>query len=138
MLGNVFVSVGHNGASKVSRHPTVRSVLLDLQRNLGKDGGVVMEGRDIGTVVFPDAEVKIFLTAAPEVRAKRRVAELNAMGQQVDFEDILDTIKDRDRRDSARSIAPLVAAKDAVIVDSSDLSIEQAVERLLSLARNRG
>jgi cytidylate kinase len=125
------------GASKVSRHPTVRAALLDMQRNLGKDGGVVMEGRDIGTVVFPDAEVKVFLTAAPEVRARRRVAELNAMGQQVDFEDILDSIKDRDRRDSARSVAPLVQARDAVTVDTSDLGIDQAVDCVVDLVRSR-
>jgi cytidylate kinase len=123
------------GASQVSAHPEVRAALLDLQRQLGKGGGVVLEGRDIGTVVFPDAEVKVFLTARPEVRAQRRYDELLAKGEQVSFEVTLDEVRRRDHNDTHRAVAPLVRADDAVEVDSSDKSVEDAVASIVGRVR---
>jgi CMP/dCMP kinase len=129
------------GASQVSAHPEVREALLALQRHLGKHGGVVLEGRDIGTVVFPDAEVKFFLTARPEVRAKRRYDELVAKGERVSFEATLEEVKTRDHNDTHRSVAPLRTATDAIVVDSSDKTIAEAVtfmvERVRALAPSR-
>jgi cytidylate kinase len=115
------------GASRVSAAPGVRDALFQLQRLAGEDGGVVLEGRDIGTVVFPDAEVKFFLTASPEVRARRRHEELLARGQDVGYEKTLDEVRARDRNDTMRPVAPLRQAADAVLVDSSDRSIEDVV-----------
>jgi len=115
------------GASTVSAHPEVRAALLDLQRQAGAEGGVVLEGRDIGTVVFPDAELKFFLTARPEVRAKRRFDELTAKGQSVTFEDTLADVKRRDEQDTTRAAAPLRRADDATEIDSSSLTIDDAV-----------
>jgi cytidylate kinase len=115
------------GASQVSAHAEVRAALLDLQRQLGREGGVVLEGRDIGTVVFPDAEVKFFLTARDEVRAKRRWDELVAKGESVSFEATLEEVRKRDDNDTNRALAPLRQASDAVLVDSSDISIEDTV-----------
>jgi CMP/dCMP kinase len=115
------------GASKVSAHPEVREALLDLQRQAGKDGGVVLEGRDIGTVVFPDAEAKFFLTARAEVRAKRRFDELVGKGEKVSFEATLEEVVRRDEADTKRVHAPLRKADDAILVDSSDWSADQAV-----------
>jgi CMP/dCMP kinase len=120
------------GASTVSAHGEVRSVLLDLQRQAGKDGGVVLEGRDIGTVVFPKADVKFFLTASPEVRAKRRHEELVAKGQNVTFDETLADVKERDARDEGRAVAPLKRADDALLVDSTPMSIDQAVAFMLA------
>jgi cytidylate kinase len=122
------------GASEVSRHPEVRAALLDLQRELGRDGGVVLEGRDIGTVVFPDAETKVFLTAGAEARARRRVEDLANRGIQADFGQTLAEIQARDAQDSTRPVAPLRAADDAIIVDTTGLDIEAVVERLASIA----
>lgn len=118
------------GASQVSAHPEVRAALLDLQRRLGAGGGVVVEGRDTGTVVFPHAHAKFFLTATDEERARRRVAELAATGQAVDYEVTLREIRERDHRDASRDVAPMVPAEDAVIVDSSTQTLEQVVESL--------
>lgn len=123
------------GASIVSAQPAVRAALLDMQRRLGRHGGVVLEGRDIGSVVFPDAEAKFFLTASPEVRAERRRAELEAAGQPVELDEVLREVQERDRRDSERPIAPLVQAPDAELVDSSHLTIDQAVERIVTRVR---
>jgi len=127
------------GASQVSAHPEVRAALLDLQRQAGKDGGVVLEGRDIGTVVFPDAEAKFFLTARPEVRAKRRFDELVAKGEKVSFEATLKEVLQRDANDTFRAHAPLRQAEDAFVVDSSDGSADDAVavmvDRVRGLAR---
>lgn len=123
------------GASTVSAHPAVRAALLSLQRQAGAQGGVVLEGRDIGTVVFPDAEAKIFLTASDEVRAARRHAELVAKGQDVSLEDTLAEIRERDARDSGRDVAPLKQAGDAVRVDSSKLDIDDVVEAILEVVR---
>jgi cytidylate kinase len=103
-----------------------------LQRELGKDGGVVMDGRDIGTVVFPDADQKFFLEASPGERGKRRYQELKGKGMDVDLTQITQEIKDRDDQDSGRSIAPLKRADDALLIDSSFLSIDQVVDRMLA------
>jgi cytidylate kinase len=119
------------GASLVSAHPPVREALLDLQRLAGQEGGVVLEGRDIGTVVFPDAEAKFFLTASPETRAHRRHDELVAKGQAKSFEETLEEVKRRDAQDSGRAIAPLKQADDAVLVDSTSLSIDEVVGAML-------
>lgn len=125
------------GASRVSRHAEVRSALLSLQRRLGAAGGVVLEGRDIGTVVFPDAEVKVFLTASDEARARRRHAELVRGGHEVELERVLSDIRARDALDSERDIAPLRAADDAVLVDTSDIALEQVIDKLETLVRSR-
>ncbi len=118
------------GASHVSSHPEVRDALLSLQRRLGSGGGVVVEGRDTGTVVFPSAAAKFFLTASPEIRATRRVEELRAAGKEVDFDTTVREIRERDKLDSERAVAPMIPAADAVHVDSSGLPIEQVVTKL--------
>jgi cytidylate kinase len=125
------------GASQVSAHPPVRAALLDLQRRLGAGGGVVVEGRDTGTVVFPKAEAKFFLTATEEERARRRVAELTATGAAVDYQKTLSEIRERDARDASRDVAPMKPAEDAVLVDSSTQTIEQVVESLAQLVETR-
>jgi cytidylate kinase len=119
------------GASQVSAHPEVRAALLELQRQLGGSGGVVVEGRDTGTVVFPAAAAKFFLTASEAERARRRVAELAAAGTAVDYAVTLREISERDRRDAERDAAPMVAAPDAVIVDSSAQTLEQVVDSMV-------
>ena len=103
----------------------VRSKLVALQQALGKEKGIVMDGRDIGTVVFPDAELKIFLTASPEVRARRRVDELRAKGQEVSFDEVLHNVKERDRIDETRSVDPLRRADDAILLDNSYMTLAQ-------------
>jgi cytidylate kinase len=120
------------GASTVSAHGEVRAVLLELQRLAGRAGGVVLEGRDIGTVVFPEAEVKFFLTASAEVRASRRHAELVAKGQTVTLEDTLADVKRRDAQDEGRAVAPLKRADTAILVDSTNLSFEETVANMLA------
>jgi CMP/dCMP kinase len=125
------------GASQVSAHPEVRAALLELQRRLAAGGGVVVEGRDTGTVVFPDAEAKFFLTASPEERARRRVAELAAAGTAVDYAVTLREITERDQRDASRDIAPMVAAPDAVLVDSSMQTLEEVVDSLETVVTTR-
>ena len=119
------------GASLVSAHSQVRDVLLELQRLAGAGGGVVLEGRDIGTVVFPGAEVKFFLTASAEVRASRRHAELVAKGQAVTLAETLADVKQRDAQDEGRAVAPLKKADGAVLVDSTTLTFEETVARML-------
>lgn len=119
------------GASTVSAHGEVRAVLLELQRVAGRAGGVVLEGRDIGTVVFPDAELKFFLTASAETRATRRHAELVAKGQTITFEETLADVKRRDAQDEGRAVAPLKRADGAILVDSTDLSFEETVAKML-------
>ncbi len=118
-------------ASKVSTNAPARAVLTEKMRQAGRDGGIIMEGRDIGTVVFPDAEVKLFLTAAPEVRAERRVKQLLAQQVEADYQTILASIKERDLRDSTRAASPLKAAEDAVLIDTSSLDMAQVVERVI-------
>jgi CMP/dCMP kinase len=120
-------------ASQVSQMPGVREGLLEMQRSLGKAGGVVLEGRDIGTVVFPDAEVKFFLTASVEVRAERRRDELQQRGTTSSLSDVIDEVRERDRRDSERPIAPLRQAPDAVVVDSSKMSIDEVIARMAEI-----
>jgi cytidylate kinase len=122
------------GASQVSAHPPVRDALLDLQRRLGSGGGVVVEGRDTGTVVFPQAAAKFFLTATEEERARRRVAEL---GPSADYEKTLAEIRERDTRDASRDVAPMKPAEDAVLVDSSTQTIDEVVENLAKLVETR-
>ena len=119
------------GASKVSAIPGVRAALLDLQRQAGENGGVVLEGRDIGTVVFPDAEVKFFLTATPEERAMRRFNELRQKGHDVTYEQTLAEVVQRDRQDSERAVAPLRKADDAIVVDSSGRTIDEVLEEMV-------
>lgn len=124
-------------ASKVSALPQVRAFLLDFQRQLARENNVVMDGRDIGTVVLPRAEVKVFLTAAPEARARRRLLELELRGQQADYETILKEIVQRDKQDRERAAAPLKQAADAVLLDTTQLNLEQSVEALLKIVRAR-
>jgi cytidylate kinase len=128
------------GASAVSARPVVRAGLLELQRRLATDPankGAVLEGRDIGTVVFPDADAKFFLTAADEVRARRRFLELQAKGDPQPFEAVLADQRKRDRDDSSRDVAPLRAADDAVTVDTGGLSLDDVVERLAAEVERR-
>jgi cytidylate kinase len=122
-------------ASSVSAHAGVRQALLALQRRFGADGGVVLEGRDIGTVVFPDAEVKVFLTAAARQRAERRYVELQQRGSTVSFDDTLAEVLARDEQDRGRAIAPLQPAPDAVTVDSTDVPAERVVQQIVALVR---
>ena len=117
-------------ASLVSAHAVVREVLLDMQRDVAKAHNVIMDGRDIGTVVLPKADVKIFLTATPEVRAKRRTDELLAKGQQAVYETVLKEIQQRDYQDTHREIAPLKMARDSIKLDTSELDIEGVVEAM--------
>ncbi len=125
-------------ASRVSAWPAVRAALLELQRRLGGQGGVVVEGRDTGTVVFPDAGAKFFLTASDEERARRRQEELEAAGKEVSFAATLAEIRERDSRDASRDVAPMRAAADAVLVDSSALTLDQVIERIEAEVRRRG
>jgi CMP/dCMP kinase len=127
-----------DGASRVSALPEVRAALLDLQRRLGAAGGVVVEGRDIGTVVFPDAEAKFYLTASAAERARRRAAELRAAGRPADEAEVQAEMEARDRRDMSRPVAPLRAADDAVTVDSSTLSADEVVDAMAALIERRG
>ena len=119
-------------ASAVSKSPAVRARLLTLQRELGRGGGVVMDGRDIGTVVFPDADVKFYLEASAGERGKRRYLELKAKGMDVDLAQITKEIEERDRQDSGRALAPLKKADDALPIDSSAMSIDDVLDRMLS------
>jgi len=122
-------------ASKVAVVPGVRRVLVAEQRRAGGQGGVVMEGRDIGSVVFPDAELKIFLTASPEIRAERRWREHQQKGDVIDLARTLEEIRERDRRDREREDSPLVRAKDAVVVDSTAMEPEEVARLVVMLAR---
>lgn len=125
-------------ASKLSMLQVVRDFLLDVQRDMAKNNHVVMDGRDIGTVVLPDAQVKIFLTASAEVRAQRRLLELQSKDdKKVTFETVLKDIKERDERDTNRPIAPLKPAKDSVILDTSELTIDQAVAAMKEIVEMR-
>ena len=121
-------------ASLVSAHAVVRDVLLDMQRDVAKRHNVIMDGRDIATVVLPRADVKIFLTASPEVRARRRTDELTAKGQKANYEQILKEIQQRDYQDTHRQIAPLKMAKDSVKVDTSEMDIDAVVETIRQIA----
>lgn len=122
-------------ASKISAVPSVRAYLLDLQRNMAKSHNVIMDGRDIGTVVLPDAKVKIFLTASPEARAQRRFKELCEKGMDVKYEDILNDVITRDYNDTHRETAPLKPAEGCVMVDTTELNFEQSVEKIISVIK---
>ena len=124
-----------NMASVTSAIPEVRKKLLELQQNLAKTQNVIMDGRDIGTNILPDADVKIYLTASVDTRAKRRFDELKEKGQDCDFDAIKEDIKERDARDMNREIAPLKKAEDAILVDSSEMTIEQVVETICGYCR---
>ena len=122
-------------ASHVSALPEVRAFLLDLQRRLAAENDCIMDGRDIGTVILPDAGLKIYLTASPEIRAKRRYDELIARGTPQDYDELLQEIIQRDYNDTHRETSPLKQAEDAVLLDSSDLTLEQVVDRICALAK---
>ena len=124
-------------ASAVSAIPEVRSFLLEMQRDFARKSSVIMDGRDIGTVVLPDAQVKIFLQADVEVRAHRREKELRERGTPRPFEQVLAEMKERDYKDSHRSAAPLRAAEDAVVVDTSDLDFQQSKEKIMEIIREK-
>ena len=125
------------GASAVSAHPVVREFLFGLQLSLAEKNNVVMDGRDIGTVVLPHAQAKIFLTASPEERARRRFLELQAKGLPDTYEEVLADVKQRDLQDSTRAVAPLKPAEDAVILDTTGYTLEESVEKLISLVKER-
>ena len=124
-------------ASKISAIPAVREFLFDLQQDLAKKNNVIMDGRDIGTVILPEANVKIFLTASSEKRAERRYKELIEKGLQVDYDDILKDIIKRDYDDSNRKIAPLEAAADAIFVDTSAYNLEESINLILTIINNK-
>jgi cytidylate kinase len=124
-------------ASVISTIPEVRRILVQRQREMGAQGGVVLDGRDSGTVVFPDADIKFFLTAEPEARAQRRYDEERVRARDVTFEQTLDNINQRDRRDSTRETSPLAIADDAIVLDSTELSLEEVYERMMSAIRER-
>jgi cytidylate kinase len=121
--------------SPVATVPALRAKLVHLQRRMASMGGVVMDGRDIGTVVLPKADLKFFVTASPEVRAQRRLDELRAAGRDDTFESILANVVERDRIDSTRDVAPLVQAPDAIVLDNSHLTLDEQFEFLLAHAR---
>jgi cytidylate kinase len=125
-------------ASRISVYPGVRAALLERQQDFARqDGGAVLDGRDIGTVIAPAAEVKLFVTASPEVRAKRRLKELVARGMPAHFEEVLADIRARDERDSTREVAPLRPAADAILLDTSDLDVEAAIAAAVRLVEDR-
>ena len=124
-------------ASAVSALPEVRAHLLDLQRDIARKNNVIMDGRDIGTVVLPDAQIKIFLFASPECRAKRRYDQLVEKGMEVSYDEILASVKERDHNDSSRSVAPLKPADDAVMVDTSWQTLDESVAKLISIMKER-
>jgi len=124
-----------NMASVSSAVPAVRAKLLDLQRNLAKEKDVVMDGRDIGTNVLPNADVKVYLTASVECRAMRRLKELEGKGEACDFEQIRQDIQERDERDMTREIAPLKQAEDATLIDSSEMGIDDVVKAIIALTK---
>ena len=124
-------------ASLVSAHKVVRDMLLDMQRQVAREHNVIMDGRDIGTVVLPKANVKIFLTASAEIRAKRRYDELTAKGQKTTLAQVLKDVQQRDYQDTHREIAPLKQAKDAVLVDTSELDIDGVVDAIKAVVREK-
>lgn len=124
-------------ASKVSAIPEVRAFLLEFQRRQAREHDVLMDGRDIGTVVLPEADVKIFLTAAPEARARRRVLDLEQRGQQADFSTVLRDIVERDEQDRNRAVAPLRQAEDAVLLDTTQLNREESLSALLNIIKEK-
>lgn len=124
-------------ASAVSTVPEVRAFLLEAQRNIAKNNNVIMDGRDIGTVILPNADVKIFLTASNEARAKRRYLELQAKGVEVSFPQVLSELIERDTQDSSRDIAPCVAAADALTLDNSEYTFEESVDKIIEIINEK-
>lgn len=124
-------------ASTVSSIPEVRGFLLELQRDIARKNNVLMDGRDIGTVVLPSAQVKIFITASPEIRARRRFQELAQKGVETTFEQVLGDLNRRDYQDSHRAVAPLKMAEDAVLLDTSELDFEQSVQKVIELVQSK-
>jgi cytidylate kinase len=125
-------------ATIVARHPAVRRVLVERQRALGSNGAVVMEGRDIGTVVFPDADLKIYLDASPEERARRRAADpAHASSKGTQLSDVATALAERDRSDSTRATSPLAVAPDAVIIDTTDLSVSDVIDKVIALVNDK-
>jgi len=124
-------------ASAVSAIPSVRSFLLETQKEIARKNSVIMDGRDIGTVILPNADVKIYLTASAECRAKRRYDELVAKGQNVRLEDVLREMNERDTQDSTREIAPAQAAEDAILLDNTGLNLEESIEAVIALVREK-
>jgi cytidylate kinase len=125
-------------ASMISAYPSVRAALLERQQDFASEpGGAVLDGRDVGTVIAPDADVKLFVTATPEVRAERRLNELQSRGMNAHYDDVLADIRSRDERDSGRAIAPLKAAPDALLLDTSNLSPEEAIAQAIRLTTER-
>ncbi len=125
------------GASDISKIPAVRLKLVDIQRKLGEKSNVIMDGRDIGTYVFPDADVKIFLTASPEERARRRHKELLEKGQNVTFDEVLEDMRYRDKNDSTRAFAPLVPAEDSIMLETDGICFEDTVKKVLDIINER-
>lgn len=126
-----------NHVSPIAAIPFVRSAMVDIQRQMGKDKGIVMDGRDIGTTVFPDAELKVFVTASAEVRAQRRYDELQQKGMPADYADILKNVQERDYIDSHREVSPLRQASDALLLDNSNMTIAEQQQWLVEKARER-
>lgn len=143
MLGDEDVSTdirlpeASMAASNVSAIPAVRQFLFDLQRKIAAENNCLMDGRDIGTVVLPDADLKVFMTASPETRARRRYDELREKGENVRFEEVLDELNKRDYQDTHREIAPLKQADDAILLDTSDLSFDEVKEKLLLMIKEK-
>ena len=125
-----------NWVSEVAKQPEVRTYLVDLQRKMGKDKGIVMDGRDIGTTVFPEAELKIFMTASEQVRAQRRHKELQAKGDNISFDEVLANIQHRDHIDTTRKESPLKKADDAIVIDNTNLTIEEQVQKILAMVKS--
>ena len=126
-----------NLVSKIAAISQVRKKMVTIQKKIGKDKGVVMDGRDIGTVVFPDAELKLFMTSSAEIRAQRRYDELIAGGQKVSFEEVFNNVVERDRIDTSRADSPLIKAEDAIEIDNSHLTKEEQFKKVLQLSRTR-
>lgn len=132
LRGELITNEVSKASSKIATLQGIRSLMKDMQRKAGEDGGVVMEGRDIGTNIFPDAEMKIFLDASAEARAQRRVSQLKAQGLPANYDDILSFIKSRDEQDSTRKINPLKKAEDAIYLDSTAITQDEAVKKIVS------
>jgi cytidylate kinase len=133
-IGSLEIS---NFVSKVAAIPKIRKEMVKLQRNIDRKKGVVMDGRDIGSVVFPDADLKLFLTASDTVRANRRFQEMINKGLSVSYDDILNNIRDRDKLDSSRSDSPLIIEKDAILIDNSNMSIDEQLKQIRQLIENK-
>ena len=127
----------NNFVSPVSTIQIVRNKLLEIQRKIAEGKDVIMEGRDIGTTVFPNADVKIYLDATPEERARRRMLQNKEKGIETSYEEVLENIKDRDKRDSTRKVSPLKKAEDAIYIDSSDMTIDEVVNKVITLIKEK-